>query len=187
VKSTSFVVLHPESISAEALAVSLGRFFGLVPLGTASTAAAGQPLADRSDTVIIHRDVLGADALARRTRERGGQVITLGEGADLVPDSFVPVDSSIAQLASSIRPSSEAAPEDRLARLTDRERQVLTLVAGGLSGKQVAKRLGISPKTVERHKTRIYGKLGVPNQAAAAGIAAVSNYRNGTSWSLSNI
>jgi DNA-binding CsgD family transcriptional regulator len=34
-------------------------------------------------------------------------------------------------------------------------------------GKQVARHLGISPKTVEQHKTRIFAKLGVPNQAAA--------------------
>ena len=53
-----------------------------------------------------------------------------------------------------------------------RERQILSLVTDGLAGKQVARVLGISPKTVERHKTRIYSKLGVPNQAAAAGLAA---------------
>jgi DNA-binding NarL/FixJ family response regulator len=40
-------------------------------------------------------------------------------------------------------------------------------VSRGLAGKQVARHLGISPKTVERHKTRIFAKLGVANQAAA--------------------
>jgi len=44
---------------------------------------------------------------------------------------------------------------------------VLNLVARGLSGKQIARQLGISPKTVEHHKTRAFAKLGVPNQAAA--------------------
>ena len=44
---------------------------------------------------------------------------------------------------------------------------MLSLAAQGLSGKQVARVLGISPKTVEHHKTRAFAKLGVPNQAAA--------------------
>ena len=54
------------------------------------------------------------------------------------------------------------------ATLTEREQEILRLIAKGRSGKQVARQLGISPKTVERHKTRIFAKLGVPNQAAAA-------------------
>jgi len=43
-------------------------------------------------------------------------------------------------------------------------------VARGFAGKQVASHLGISPKTVERHKTRIFAKLKVPNQAAAVSV-----------------
>jgi DNA-binding CsgD family transcriptional regulator len=36
-----------------------------------------------------------------------------------------------------------------------------------MAAKQVARHLGISPKTVERHKGHIFAKLGVSNQAAA--------------------
>ncbi len=74
-------------------------------------------------------------------------------------------------LAARLIPSASL-PDERLATLTPREHQILSLVTDGLAGKQVARVLGISPKTVERHKTRIYSKLGVPNQAAAAGLAA---------------
>jgi DNA-binding NarL/FixJ family response regulator len=49
---------------------------------------------------------------------------------------------------------------------------VLVLVAKGLAAKQVARQLGISHKTVERHKTRIFSKLGVPNAVAAVGFLA---------------
>ena len=64
---------------------------------------------------------------------------------------------------------------------------MLRLVAQGLAGKQVAKSLGVSPKTVERHKTRIYAKLGVPNQAAAARLAAIGDDTNGgPRWNRSN-
>jgi two-component system nitrate/nitrite response regulator NarL len=44
--------------------------------------------------------------------------------------------------------------------LTARELQVMRLFASGLSTREVAKNLGISPKTVETHRIRIYDKLG---------------------------
>lgn len=53
----------------------------------------------------------------------------------------------------------------RLARLTAREREVLDLAARGLHAKEIAASLGISPRTVEVHKTRVMEKLGVRNVA----------------------
>jgi len=53
----------------------------------------------------------------------------------------------------------------RLAGLTAREREVLEHAAQGLHAKEIAARLGISPRTVEVHKTRIMEKLGVRNIA----------------------
>ena len=77
----------------------------------------------------------------------------------------------ISALAAALAPGTErrAAAADKL---TEREREVLRLVAKGLAGKQVANQLGISLKTVEQHKARIYAKLGVPNQAAAVSLLA---------------
>jgi FixJ family two-component response regulator len=51
----------------------------------------------------------------------------------------------------------------RLESLTDREREVLALVVTGLPNKEVARRLGISHRTVEIHKARIMFKTGVDN------------------------
>ena len=48
-------------------------------------------------------------------------------------------------------------------------------MAAGLPGKQIATRLGISLKTVEQYKTRIYAKLGVPNQAAAVSLMSTAS------------
>lgn len=56
--------------------------------------------------------------------------------------------------------------------LTEREVEVLCLVARGLSNREVARRLTISPKTVGRHVEHIYGKLGIRSRAAAALFAA---------------
>ena len=51
--------------------------------------------------------------------------------------------------------------------LSGREQQVLRLVAEGLTDAQVARRLGLSPRTVSKHLERTYARLGVPNRAAA--------------------
>ena len=51
--------------------------------------------------------------------------------------------------------------------LTAREVEVLRLVACGLSNKEIAKRLVISPKTTGDHIEHIYTKIGATNRAAA--------------------
>ena len=52
--------------------------------------------------------------------------------------------------------------------LTPTERRVAELVAQGLQTKQVAARLFVSPKTVEGHLSRIYGKLGIASRTELA-------------------
>ena len=54
---------------------------------------------------------------------------------------------------------------ERLAKLTLREREVMEQAATGLHAKEIAATLGISPRTVEVHKTRLMAKLGVRNVA----------------------
>jgi HD-GYP domain-containing protein (c-di-GMP phosphodiesterase class II) len=54
------------------------------------------------------------------------------------------------------------------AGLSDREVEVIRLVARGLSNKQVAARLFISPRTAEHHVQHVYAKIGVSTRAAAA-------------------
>jgi len=51
--------------------------------------------------------------------------------------------------------------------LTDRERQVLTLVAEGLPNKQIARRLDISEKTVKAHLTSAFRTIGVDDRMQA--------------------
>jgi HD-GYP domain-containing protein (c-di-GMP phosphodiesterase class II)/DNA-binding CsgD family transcriptional regulator len=61
-----------------------------------------------------------------------------------------------------------AGPADhRPAGLSERECEVLRLLARGLATKQVARRLGISPKTCDHHIQRLYGKTGVSTRAGA--------------------
>jgi DNA-binding NarL/FixJ family response regulator len=55
--------------------------------------------------------------------------------------------------------------------LTPRERQVLRLLAAGVSTRETAARLTISPKTVETHRVRIYAKLGCKSAVELTRIA----------------
>lgn len=52
--------------------------------------------------------------------------------------------------------------------LTGREREVLLLVVEGLANKQIARRLGISEKTVKGHLTNLFQRIGVTDRTQAA-------------------
>ena len=62
------------------------------------------------------------------------------------------------------RPS---APEHRLPELTERERDVLAVLADGLTNAAIAERLSLSPKTVRNYLSGIFSKLQVAVRAAA--------------------
>jgi two-component system response regulator NreC len=55
--------------------------------------------------------------------------------------------------------------DDRLARLSAREREVLQLLAEGRTGAQIAERLSLSQKTVETYRARLVEKLGIRDLA----------------------
>jgi pimeloyl-ACP methyl ester carboxylesterase/DNA-binding CsgD family transcriptional regulator len=59
-----------------------------------------------------------------------------------------------------------------LSELSERECDVLELVAAGMSNEQIAERLFLSPRTVERHLSNVYVKLRVSGKSARAAAAA---------------
>lgn len=56
-------------------------------------------------------------------------------------------------------------PEDPYGDLSAREREVLHLVVDGLTIKEIAQRLDITPKTAENHRSRVLSKLDLRNSA----------------------
>lgn len=180
-RRSTVVVVHRQPLVAEAIASALERHPWLAPIAIGSRVE--DALRVRADAVVIDADLAGAVYTAEMLQARGRHVIVLGTPA---ADSVVAIatDRPIEELAHALAPGVEAG-SGISGRLTAREREVLTLVAKGFAGKQVASLLGISPKTVEQHKTRIFGKLGVANQAAAVAVAGRSC--EGVAWISSSI
>lgn len=63
-------------------------------------------------------------------------------------------------------PAREGASHEALERLTPREREVLQLVAEGHTNREMARILGVSPKTVDAHRTNLMAKLDVHDAQA---------------------
>jgi len=114
--------------------------------------------------VAEHRDVLGAvqDGAAGYLVWTGGAALigdavrrTAAGEAVFSPGLAAVVLEAYGRLAGSGR----VAP-------TEREADVLRLVVDGLTGRQIAARLVLSPRTVENHVQHVLRKLGLPNRAA---------------------
>ena len=101
-----------------------------------------------------HRKALSAEAAAAGLRAA-------------VREGGLCADAVEAVLAVAGQPARRVPPR-ALSGLTPREIEVLRLIAAGLTAKETARRLAISPKTADHHVQSIYGKIGVTTRAAAA-------------------
>ena len=64
------------------------------------------------------------------------------------------------------------APHDPLDGLTDREREILTLIGEGLTNRQIGERLHLAEKTVKNYVSHLFAKLGMERRTQAAVFAA---------------
>src|SRR5690606_9733463 len=76
--------------------------------------------------------------------------------------------AELERLAPTLAPPPAVGP---FGALTDREREVLLLVASGETNRQIATALEISAHTVARHLSNIFDKLGVTSRTAASAVA----------------
>lgn len=84
------------------------------------------------------------------------------------------IDTAFSREGSRLERDGDAA---KLAALTAREREVLEHAAKGLHAKEIAAVLGISPRTVEVHKSRLMEKLGARNLAELVRLALGADKR----------
>lgn len=75
-------------------------------------------------------------------------------------------------VSAAMKADAKPSPADDLSKiLTEREQEVVELVAEGLTNKEIARRLEISPATVKVHVERLISKLGVADRTQAAVLA----------------
>ncbi|MHC1559245.1 helix-turn-helix transcriptional regulator [Actinomycetospora sp. C-140] len=127
---------------------------GAVLLGAATRSAYATWLRRRANPGDAHRaDALVDQALAA-ARSRGAHGLEARIAGTGKADGVAPAGAG---------PSTS---------LSAREREVLALVAGGLTNKEIAGRLHISAATVQRHTINLYRKIEVSNRSAATAYAA---------------
>lgn len=116
---------------------------------------------------------LGAPYREARTRELIGhacRAVEDADGAELEWGAALSVYRELGASPDLQRLGPVLVPGDP-GGLTAREVDVVTLVAKGYTNRDVATRLGISERTVERHLSNVFSKLGVSNRAAATAYA----------------
>jgi len=172
-RTHSVLIAHRENLAAEGMAAALARFPGILPAAVATTADEAEVFGREVDAVALDGELEGAERTAARLRSAGVRVVMIGHRNER-EDLWVSPKDSMVSLAAALIPGTRD-PRALQRSLSPREREVLELVAKGLPGKQVARELGISTKTVEQHKSRIFTKLGVPNQTAAACLAVAGD------------
>lgn len=128
-------------------------------------------------TLIVHRagdraiPVSGGRELAALIP--GAQLVVLDGDAHLLwHTSTEDVLTAVAEFLGLPAPVRQASRVSGIDELTDREREILGLVAEGLSDAEIAQRLVLSPHTVHRHVANIRRKLGLRSRSAAAAVAA---------------
>lgn len=97
----------------------------------------------------------------RRRRERSAAKIQLGEARKM----FLQLGANAWALRSDRELRALGAPEARSGALTPQESAVADLAATGLSNKQIAESLFLSPRTVSTHLSRTFSKLGISTRA----------------------
>lgn len=139
----------------------LGALRELAVQGTPTRVIVLTSVSDRGDVApamrsgaagFLYKDV-DPDALVRAVRAvHGGQVLLAPEAADAMLSG----------------PSVPSSGPPSIAVLTDREREVLALIASGRSNREIAKELVVAEKTVKTHVSNVLMKLGVQDRTQAA-------------------
>ncbi|MFJ9782872.1 alpha/beta fold hydrolase [Amycolatopsis sp. NPDC101161] len=163
-----FVQFQRASLSAEKAARSLAAVYAFDVRDQLSTIEVPTLVLHRRDDRAIPF-ALGRDVAARIP---GAAFVPL-DGTDHLPWRG-DVDGLVRSVREFLGAGRAASRTGAAGGLSERELDVLRLVAQGLSDQEIARRLGISAHTAHRHVSNIRGKLGVSSRAAAAAHAATA-------------
>ncbi|NUU19912.1 MAG: helix-turn-helix transcriptional regulator [Streptomycetaceae bacterium] len=109
-------------------------------------------------------DALAALELAEELANRCGAARLLSETRECRTRLTEPTAGG----SPSLLPPLPLPEPDGLDQLTSREREVAALAGQGITTREIAEELNLSPRTVDVHLTRIYRKLGIKSRAALA-------------------
>ncbi|MDQ1397986.1 MAG: hypothetical protein QOG64_3245 [Acidimicrobiaceae bacterium] len=204
-------VQERQRLRREGLAMVVAAEPDMELVGTASTGTEMVALCHDTpaDVVVIEADPPDWDPahLVRAIRQTNRQVRVVGTAATAASPTasraaragiqlLVPRSSGIQDVLGAVRglPCAEVVPLARPAvepagsPLTKREIEVLRMIADGFPSREIALKLGITAKTVENHKQRVFAKLAVQNQSHAvavairAGLLPSSSRRSASGW-----
>jgi DNA-binding NarL/FixJ family response regulator len=136
-------------------------------------AATREVLAAAPDTRVLVLTSFNENARIHAALEAGatGYLLKDAEPADVlrgIRDAAAGGVPLSPQAARALLPGNRPNRPEPTTSLTEREREVLALVAAGLPNKSIARRLDISEKTVKAHLTKVFATLGVSDRTSAA-------------------
>jgi DNA-binding NarL/FixJ family response regulator len=163
-------------------------------LGAVVKAATPAPVlaVSGSDNVLAARSALGLGARGFVSKSDKADVLLVAIQLVLMGEFYAPARYMLAPRdhGPELEAEYRIPGQDQRRPLTERQLELLGLLARGMSNKEIARTLGISPATVKVHLKDIYKRLDVSNRAQAAleahrllstAIASVPNGRNGES------
>lgn len=164
-------------VESEAIRASARLAAGAVAAARGNTSEARTALEDaaaRFDRAGLPYDCLRARLMLAEELQTEGAIVAAAAEAGAVAKQArhlgaKTLESRAAALGHSARPGT--APTS----LTRREREVLTLVARGLTNRRIAGQLGVSQHTVHRHLANVFTRLGLSSRAAAVAFALRNN------------
>lgn len=194
------VVVDDHPIVRDGVVANLADAEGITVVGTASDAATATDLVGREHPDVIVLDLelperSGLDVIASYAADgdTGVVVFTAYGGEERIAAALergarsyvlkgTPSDELVAAIRAAAAGKSRLSPEvaaalasavrlPRKLRITEREREILALVAEGMANKAIATRLDITERTVKFHVGELLGRLGATNRAQAVAIA----------------
>jgi predicted ATPase/DNA-binding CsgD family transcriptional regulator len=141
------------------LAAAEGRFGLALRLGGAAAALC--------EALGVHRSPVRDAEFARWVESARRALPPAAAGADWEAGRAMPLDDAVADALAAVDPPGPSSDGDALP-LTGREREVVALVARGLTNRQVAAQLVISERTAERHVANVMDKLDLTSRAQIA-------------------